>query len=130
MNEDPRDDWTLLGLAAVAVLAALCIVLLYPARTQDSAFDPFDAVAQDDEAQWIQTEQPGEEILSRRAHVQQRDALNRRRQADEAELAALVRHSEAAVERSRRAAAELEASVRALRPAIEGPVAAPTQAPR
>lgn len=117
MNEDPRDDTTLLGLAAVAVLAALCVVLAWPAGPPDSAFDAFGGTANVGEAQWIQTGQPGEEMLSRRA--QQHDALQRRRQADENELAALVRHSEQAVERSRRAAAELEASVRALRPAVE-----------
>ena len=35
MNEDPRDDWTLLGLTAIAVLAALGAALAWrasPAR--------------------------------------------------------------------------------------------------
>ena len=126
MNEDPRDDTTLLGLAAVAVLAALCVVLAYPAGSQERVPDAFGGAATVDEAQWIQTEQPGEEMLSRR--TLQRDALQRRRQADEDELAALVRHSEQAVERSRRAAAELEASVRALRPAVEAAAEAQRQA--
>jgi hypothetical protein len=121
MNEDPRDDWTLLGLAAVAVLAALCVVFVYPAGPQDSEFAPSGMTASADEAQWIQTGQPGEEILGRRAQLPQRDELKQRRQADEAELAALVKRSEAAVERSRRAAAELETSVRALRPAAAQP---------
>jgi hypothetical protein len=128
MNEDPRDDWTLLGLAAVAVLAALCVVLVYPPGSQERESDAFGATTNADEAQWIRTEQPGEEMLSRRAHLQQSDELARRRQADEDELAALVRHSEAAVERSRRAAAELEANLRALRPAVEA--AAQAQAAR
>jgi hypothetical protein len=128
MNEDPRDDWTLLGLAAVAVLAALCVVLVYPPGSQERESDAFGATTNADEAQWIRTEQPGEEMLSRRGHVQQSDELARRRQADEDELAALVRHSEAAVERSRRAAAELEANLRALRPAVEA--AAQAQAAR
>jgi hypothetical protein len=130
MNEDPRDDWTLLGLAAVAVFAALCVVLAFPAGPKDSEFDTFDTAANADEAQWIATEQPGEEILGRRGHVRQRDELKRRRQADEAELAALVKHSEEAVKRSRRAAAELEASLRALRPAIDGAADAQPQVPR
>jgi hypothetical protein len=130
MNEDPRDDWTLLGLAAVAVLAALCVVFVYPAGPQDSEFATSRTTASADEAQWIQTEQPGEEMLGRRAQLQQRDELKQRRQADEAELAALVKHSAAAVERSRRAAAELEASVRALRPAVEAAAEAQPQVPR
>ena len=129
MNEDPRDDWTLLGLAAVAVLAALCVVFVYPAGAQDSEF-AIGGAAGAGEAQWIRTEQPGEEILSRRAQVQQRGGSEQRRQADEAELAALVKRSEAAMERSRRAAAELEASVRALRPAVEAAAEAQPQVPR
>jgi len=127
MNEDPRDDWTLLGMAAVAVLAALCVLLVYPAGSRDSASAAFDAATPADEAQWIKTEQPGEEMLSRRAQARQGDDPEARRRADEAELAALVRHSEAAVERSRRAAAELEASLRALRPAVAAAAEAQAQ---
>jgi hypothetical protein len=111
MNEDPRDDWTLLGLAAIAVLAALCIALALPAMPKDDAFDAAPSTSAG-EAQWLATEQPGEEMLSRRER-----ALPAAQRADEAELDALLERSEAAVARSRRAAAELEASLRALRPA-------------
>ena len=60
----------------------------------------------------------------------ERGGSEQRRQADEAELAALVKRSEAAMERSRRAAAELEASVRALRPAVAAAAEAQPQVPR
>jgi len=115
MNEDSRDDSTLLGLAAVAVLAALCIALAAPNAPRDATQEFSDATSAD-EAQWLRNEQPAEQLASRREQAKQRDTLEARRRAEEAEVAALVKRSEAAVAHSRRAAAELEASVRALRP--------------
>jgi hypothetical protein len=115
MNEDSRDDSTLLGLAAVAVLAALCIALAAPNAPADAPQQLSDATSAD-EAQWLRNEQPAEQLASRREQTKQRDTLEARRRAEEAELAAMVKRSEAAVAHSRRAAAELEASVRALRP--------------
>jgi hypothetical protein len=120
MYEDPRDERTLLGLTAVAVLAAICAALAWPAAPQDAqplASEEAEFAALLPEAQWIATETPGEEMLVRRRSRSVEAAARRR--AEEAELEALVRRSEDAIERTRRAAAKLEASARALRPTIE-----------
>jgi hypothetical protein len=136
MYEDPRDERTLLGLTAVAVLAAIAAALAWPAAPHDAqalAAEEAEFATPLPEAQWIATETPGEEMLVRRRSRAVEAAAARR--AEEAELEALVRRSEDAVERTRRAAAKLEASSRALRPTLEdtldtAPSGAGSAAPR
>ena len=116
MNDDPRDNRTLLGLAAVAVLAAACMAFAWPARSRDTAFEAGIDPGSLDEAQWVETGQPGEQVFASPGHAAQRAALEQRRLAEEAELEALVLRSEQAVQRSRQAAAEVEARAQAAAP--------------
>lgn len=120
MNEDPRDDWTLLSLTAIAVLAAICAALAWPAAPREPAPEDAGLLAATPEAQWIATETPGEEMLVRRRdRLKQLARSAAERRAEEAELDELVRRSEDSLARARSAASKLEASARALRPALE-----------
>lgn len=115
MNDDePRDRWAPLGLAAIAVLAAIGAALAWPAAPHDGASDVATSAALD-EADWVRAEAPGPLWPAPR-----REVTRTHRAAEEARVDALVRRSQAAAERTRRAATELESSARALRPALDG----------
>lgn len=115
MNDDDlRDRWPMFGLAAIAVLAAIAAALAWPAAPHGAQPDPATTAALD-ESDWVRAESPGPLWPAPRREVSRTS-----RAAEEAHIDALVRRSQAATVRAHRAAAELEASLRALRPALDG----------